>query len=67
MTGGGRRHGAHDPSAPGCGLRRWVDRIRHTLMDFGPCRCSGLLKVPSYGAALAASLWAALVLWGIPG
>ena len=40
-------------------------RIRHTLMDFGLRRYSGLLKVPCYGGALAASLWAAWVLWGV--
>ena len=40
-------------------------RIRHTLMDFGLRRRSGLLKVSCYGSALAASFWAALVLWGV--
>ena len=40
-------------------------RIRHTLMDLGMRRFAGLLKLPCYGGALAASVWAALVLWGI--
>ena len=40
-------------------------RIRHTLMDFGMRRFSGALKLPCYGGALAASVWAAMVLWGI--
>lgn len=40
-------------------------RIRHTLMDLGLRRHSGLLKVPCYGGALAATVWAALLLWRI--
>ena len=40
-------------------------RIRHTLMDLGLRRFSGLLKLPCYGGALAGSVWAALLLWGI--
>lgn len=40
-------------------------RIRHTLMDFGLRRYSGLLKVPCYGGALAASLWAVWAVWGV--
>ena len=40
-------------------------RIRHTLMDLGMRRFAGLLKLPCYGGALAASAWAAMVLWGI--
>lgn len=40
-------------------------RIRHTLMDLGMRRYSGLLKLPCYGGALAGTVWAALLLWGI--
>ncbi len=40
-------------------------RIRHTLMDLGMRRMSGFLKLPCYGGALAASVWVALVLWGV--
>ena len=40
-------------------------RIRHTLMDLGMRKQSGLLKVPCYGGALAGTVWAALLLWGI--
>ena len=40
-------------------------RIRHTLMDLGLRRFSGLLKLPCYGGALAATVWAAMLLWGI--
>ena len=40
-------------------------RIRHTLMDLGMRRSSGVLKVPCYGGALAASVWLAMLLWGI--
>ena len=40
-------------------------RIRHTLMDVGLRRHSGVLKLPCYGGALAASAWAAWVLWAI--
>ncbi|MXW17635.1 MAG: fumarate reductase subunit D [Gemmatimonadetes bacterium] len=40
-------------------------RIRHTLMDLGLRRYSGLLKVPCYGGALAATVWAALLLWRV--
>ncbi len=40
-------------------------RIRHTLMDLGMRGAAGLLKLPCYGGALAATVWAALVLWGI--
>ena len=42
-----------------------MHRVRHTLMDVGLRRYSGALKLPCYGGALAASVWAALVLWGI--
>ena len=40
-------------------------RIRHTLMDLGLRRFSGLLKLPCYGGALAATIWAAMLLWRI--
>lgn len=40
-------------------------RIRHTMMDLGLRRYSGLLKVPCYGGALAGTIWAAMLLWGI--
>ena len=40
-------------------------RIRHTLMDLGMRGASGLLKLPCYGGALAASVWLGWVLWGI--
>jgi len=40
-------------------------RIRHTMMDLGMRRYSGLLKVPCYGGALAGTIWAAMLLWGI--
>lgn len=40
-------------------------RIRHTLMDLGMRRSAGLLKLPCYGGALVASVWLALVLWGV--
>ena len=40
-------------------------RIRHTLMDLGMRRHAGLLRLPCYGGAAAASVWAAMVLWGI--
>ena len=40
-------------------------RIRHTLMDLGLRRYSGLLKVPCYGGALAATAWAGMLLWRI--
>ena len=42
-----------------------MHRVRHTLMDVGLRRYSGALKLPCYGGALAASVWAAFVLWGI--
>ena len=42
-----------------------MHRVRHLLMDVGLRRYAGALKLPCYGAALAASLWAAWVLWGI--
>ena len=40
-------------------------RIRHTMMDLGMRRYSSLLKVPCYGGALAGTIWAAMLLWGI--
>ena len=40
-------------------------RIRHTLMDLGMRGSLGLLKLPCYGGALAASVWLGWVLWGI--
>ncbi len=35
-------------------------RIRHTLIDLGLRRFSGLLRFPCYGAAAAGTVWAAL-------
>lgn len=40
-------------------------RIRHTLMDLGLRRLSGLLKLPCYGGALAGTVWAAMLLWAL--
>lgn len=42
-----------------------MHRVRHLLMDVGLRKYSGALKLPCYGGAFAASVWAAWVLWGI--
>ena len=42
-----------------------MHRVRHIFMDVGLRRLSGALKLPCYGGALALSVWAAWVLWGV--
>ena len=49
----------------GLSLFHCAHRIRHTLMDLGMRRASGLLRLPCYGGAAAACGWLAWVLWGI--
>ena len=39
-------------------------RIRHTLIDLGMRRYSGLLRLPCYGGAAALSAWTGWVLLG---
>ena len=53
------------PGVIALALFHCAHRIRHTLMDFGMRRSAGLLKLPCYGGALAGSIWAAWLLWGV--